>query len=56
MIDGLAVVDAHMHVPRLSTVTRAWLDWATAFGKDSGWREVFGAGGDQAVRRESDLD
>ena len=51
MIDGLAVVDAHMHVPRLSTVTRAWLDWATTFGKDSGWREVFGADGDPIPAR-----
>jgi predicted TIM-barrel fold metal-dependent hydrolase len=51
MIDGLAVVDAHMHVPRLSTVTKAWLDWAAAFGKDSGWREVFGADGDPIPAR-----
>jgi hypothetical protein len=28
MIDGLAVVDAHMHVPRLTTVSPAWLEWA----------------------------
>jgi len=46
MIDGLAVVDAHMHVPRLSTVSPAWLEWAVKFGQDSGWREVFDAVGD----------
>jgi uncharacterized protein len=46
MIDGLAVVDAHVHVPRLSTVTPAWLEWAADFGKDSGWRDVFDAAGD----------
>ena len=46
MIDGLAVVDAHMHVPRLSTVSPAWLEWAVKFGQDSGWREVFDAAGD----------
>jgi uncharacterized protein len=46
MIDGLAVVDGHMHVPRLSTVTSAWLEWAVRFGQDSGWREVFDAAGD----------
>jgi uncharacterized protein len=51
MIDGLAVVDAHMHVPRLSTVSPAWLDWAAAFGKDSPWREVFGADGDPIPSR-----
>jgi hypothetical protein len=43
MIDGMTVVDAHMHVPRLSTVTPAWLKWAVDFGQESGWREVFGA-------------
>jgi uncharacterized protein len=46
MIDGLAVVDAHMHVPRLSTVSPAWMEWAAAFGRDSGWRDVFDAAGD----------
>jgi len=51
MIDGLAVVDAHMHVPRLSTVTPAWLDWAAKFGQDSGWRDVFDAGGDPVPAR-----
>ena len=46
MIDGLAVVDAHMHVPRLSTVSSAWLEWAVRFGQDSGWRDAFDADGD----------
>jgi uncharacterized protein len=46
MIDGLAVVDAHMHVPRLRTVSSAWLEWAVRFGQDSGWRDVFDAAGD----------
>jgi uncharacterized protein len=46
MIDGLAVVDAHMHVPRLSTVSPAWMEWAVKFGQNSGWREVFDAVGD----------
>src|SRR6476661_3912306 len=45
MIDGLAVIDAHMHVPRLSTVRPAWLKWAEDFGKDSPWRSVFGPDG-----------
>jgi uncharacterized protein len=46
MIDGLAVVDGHMHVPRLSTVTPAWLEWAADFGQGAPWPEVFGASGD----------
>ena len=51
MIDGLAVVDAHMHVPRLSTVSPAWMRWAAEYGKDSGWREVFGPEGDPVPAR-----
>jgi predicted TIM-barrel fold metal-dependent hydrolase len=57
MIDGRVVVDAHMHVPRLSTVAPAWLQWAYDFGRDSGWREVFGADGDPVpARLEARLD
>ena len=51
MIDGLAVIDAHMHVPRLSTVSPAWLKWAEDFGQDSPWRGVFGPGGDPVPAR-----
>jgi predicted TIM-barrel fold metal-dependent hydrolase len=51
MIDGMTVVDAHMHVPRLSTVSPAWLQWAIDFGQDSSWREVFGADGDPVPAR-----
>src|SRR5271166_2998721 len=46
MIDGLAVVDAHMHVPRLSTVSSSWMQWAVDYGGDSGWRDAFDADGD----------
>ncbi len=51
MIDGRTVVDAHMHVPRLSTVTPAWLQWAVDYGQDSPWRRVFGADGDPVPAR-----
>jgi uncharacterized protein len=57
MIDGLAVVDAHMHVPRLSTVSSAWMEWAVEFGQDSGWRDVFDAAGDpDPARLDAQLD
>ncbi len=46
MIDGMTVVDAHMHVPRLSTVTPAWTQWAIDYGRDSGWQGAFGPNGD----------
>jgi predicted TIM-barrel fold metal-dependent hydrolase len=45
------IVDAHMHVPRLGTVSPAWLQWAADFGRDSGWREVFGPDGDPVPAR-----
>src|SRR5260370_20246400 len=51
MIDGMLVVDAHVHVPRLSTVTPAWMQWAADFGRDSGWRGVFGPDGDPVPAR-----
>jgi hypothetical protein len=51
MIDGRTVIDAHMHVPRLSTVSPAWLQWAVDFGQDAPWREVFGVSGDPVPAR-----
>src|SRR5580658_7369263 len=51
MIDGLPVIDAHMHVPRLSTVSPAWFQWAVDYGQDSGWRDVFGPDGDPVPAR-----
>ena len=51
MIDGKAVVAAHIHVPRLSTVSPAWGQWAADFGKDSPWREAFGPDGDPVPAR-----
>jgi predicted TIM-barrel fold metal-dependent hydrolase len=45
------LVDAHMHVPRLSTVTPAWLKWAEDFGRDAPWRTVFGPDGDPVPER-----
>src|ERR1700735_58578 len=47
----MAVTDAHMHVPRLNTVTPAWMQWAVDFGKDSPWRDVFGPDGDPVPAR-----
>jgi len=51
MIDGMAVVDAHVHVPRLSTVSPAWMQWAADFGQDSRWRDAFGPDGDPVPAR-----
>ena len=51
MIDGMAVTDAHVHVPRLSTVSPAWMTWAEDYGRDSPWRTVFGPDGDPVPAR-----
>ena len=45
------LIDAHMHVPRLSTVSAAWYQWAEDYSKNEPWREVFGADGDPVPER-----
>jgi uncharacterized protein len=45
------IIDAHVHVPRLSTVSAAWSQWAADYGKDSPWREAFGPDGDPVPAR-----
>lgn len=46
----LPVVDAHMHVPRLSTERPSWVEWAGQFGAP-GWRDVFDGDGDPVPSR-----
>ncbi|MCP2281035.1 amidohydrolase family protein [Nocardia amikacinitolerans] len=41
MIDGYEVIDAHMHTARLSSLPRAWLDWADEYSRDQDWRGVY---------------
>ncbi|MGH3493842.1 MAG: amidohydrolase family protein, partial [Sciscionella sp.] len=44
MLDGRRLIDAHVHVPRLTTLKAAWLQWADDFsGHD--WRAVYDADG-----------
>lgn len=42
MLDGHLLVDAHVHVPHLATLTPAWKRWAEDFGRPGllgeGWR------------------
>ncbi|HEY0495001.1 MAG TPA: amidohydrolase family protein [Kutzneria sp.] len=40
------IVDAHVHVPRLSTLKPAWLEWADRFSGDHPWRSVYSDDGD----------
>jgi hypothetical protein len=32
MLDGLPLVDVHLHAARLPTLKQAWRDWARGFG------------------------
>jgi len=40
-----------VHVPRLSTVSAAWYQWAQDYSKNEPWREVFGPDGDPVPAR-----
>ena len=51
MLDGMPLVDAHMHVPRLSTLKPAWREWAAEFGGDYPWRDTYDAAGDPVPSR-----
>ncbi|WP_027942926.1 amidohydrolase family protein [Amycolatopsis taiwanensis] len=46
MISGRTVVDAHVHVPKLSTVKPAWLEWADQFSGPHSWRDAYDDNGD----------
>ena len=41
MIDGRLLVDAHVHVARLPTLSRDWQDWVQTFGGGAGMAELF---------------
>ncbi len=45
MLDGRALVDAHVHVPHLSSLKPAWLDWARDFGPAGILDEVWDSDG-----------
>jgi predicted TIM-barrel fold metal-dependent hydrolase len=41
MLDGRPLVDAHLHVPKLSTLKPAWLGWAERFSRGHDWRSAY---------------
>jgi uncharacterized protein len=41
MLDGLPLVDAHMHAARLPTLKPAWTTWAREFGDEPAMRRVY---------------
>jgi predicted TIM-barrel fold metal-dependent hydrolase len=51
MLDGQPLVDAHVHVPRLSTLKPAWMDWAVRFSGPHDWRSAYDEQGDPVPER-----
>ncbi len=41
MLDGMPLVDAHVHAPRLATLKPAWREWAARFAGRYDWRSVY---------------
>src|SRR5579875_3313815 len=45
VLDGRLLVDAHVHVARLPTLSADWQDWFASFGDPDSVRPLFDAGG-----------
>ncbi|MDQ6640904.1 MAG: amidohydrolase family protein [Actinomycetota bacterium] len=45
MLDGNLLVDAHVHVPVLSSLAPAWIDWAREFGPEGVLEDVWDGDG-----------
>jgi uncharacterized protein len=45
MLDGLPLVDAHIHAARLPTLRPAWQEWARQFGDAAAMQRVYDADG-----------
>lgn len=41
MLDGMPLVDAHVHAPRLATLKPAWREWAVRFASRYDWRSAY---------------
>lgn len=55
MLDGVPLVDAHLHVPRLDTLKPAWREWAEQFVEVHDWRTVYDADGNPVPARLDSL-
>jgi uncharacterized protein len=51
MLDGRPLVDSHLHVPKLSTLKPAWLEWADQFSGPHDWRSAFDVDGNPVPAR-----
>jgi uncharacterized protein len=55
MLDGMPLVDAHMHVPRLSTLKPAWREWAAKYAANYNWRATYDDSGNPVPARVDEL-
>jgi uncharacterized protein len=55
MLDGIPLVDAHVHVPLLSTLRPGWIQWARDFGPDGILEDAWDAQGRPRPERLDDL-
>jgi predicted TIM-barrel fold metal-dependent hydrolase len=54
MLDGLTLIDAHLHPARLPTLKPAWLEWARRYGQP-GWESAYDPGGTVIPQAFDDL-
>ncbi len=54
MIDGRLLVDAHVHVAKLPTLSEDWQSWARKFGADTPLGDLFAAGDGSPLPAELD--
>jgi len=55
VLDGIRLVDAHVHVPLLTTLRPAWLQWARDFGPDGVLEDVWDSAGRPSPERLDEL-
>lgn len=55
MLDGHVLVDAHVHVPHLGTLSPAWVDWARQFGRPGVLEQVWRPDGSPDPARLDEL-
>lgn len=55
MLDGHVLVDAHVHVPHLTTLAPAWIEWARRFGRPGLLEQVWRPDGSPDPARLDEL-
>lgn len=55
MLDGNLLIDAHVHVPMLGSLSQAWIDWARTFGPDGLIEDVWDVEGKPRPDRLDEL-